>query len=102
MNARDVLLKAAGCGVHLSVDGDRLKVEPMNGVAGVPADLLEQLRQHKAEVVALLTEPLPHGACCDCGRDTSSIVTTRFGEDWLCPSCWDQRCGEPVRLAACG
>ena len=90
MNARDVLLRAAGCGVNLSVDEDRLKVELMNGVAGVPADLLEQLRQHKAEVVALLAEPLPHGACVDCGADTTCILTTHEGESWLCPDCCDR------------
>ena len=100
MNARDVLLNAAGCGVHLSVDGDRLKVEPMVEVAGVPADLLDQLRQHRDEIVAILSRPLPHGACRDCGRDTSSILTTHESESWLCPDCWDRRWAEPVRLAA--
>ncbi len=101
MSATDVIFTAAQLGVHLSVDGGRLKYEPMPGVDGVPVSLIEKLRQHKDEVIAILSSPLPHGACVDCGRDTDRILTAE-GESWLCPDCCDRRWGEPVRLAACG
>lgn len=49
-----------GCGVSAIVDGGTLRLRP---ASALPADLLTDLRTHKAAVIALLTVPaddIPH------------------------------------------
>ena len=50
--AHDLLNMARDFGYTLTVNGDMLKVRPVP-----PPDLLEELRAHKAELLALLTDP---------------------------------------------
>jgi hypothetical protein len=54
MSAAAVLMEAKQAGVTVSVDGGRLNLE---AEAEPPAHIVEQLRRHKAEIVALLSEP---------------------------------------------
>jgi hypothetical protein len=49
-------MKAKQAGVTVSVDGGRLNLE---ADAEPPAHIIEQLRRHKAEIVAILSEPDP-------------------------------------------
>ena len=61
MTAMAALRDAASAGVTVRVDGDRLAL-----VAAVepPAELLEQLREHKALIIAILAGD----ACRCCGH----------------------------------
>jgi len=95
MSAHDVLMRAAQLGVNLSVDGGQLRYEALPTSAGVPAGLVEQLRQHKMGLIAILSEPTPHGNCARCGGDTACILTTANGEDWCCEPCFSDKadCG---------
>jgi hypothetical protein len=52
MTALAALAEARGAGVELQVDAGRLR---LNAKASPPAELLDRLRQHKAEVMELLT-----------------------------------------------
>ena len=59
MSAAAALARAHAAGVVLEVEGGNLR---LRGAEKPPADLLAELRTHKAEVVALLTadaDPLP-------------------------------------------
>jgi hypothetical protein len=53
VNAVDVLERAKAAGIELTVIGDRVK---LRAPGRPPVDLLEAMRQHKAELLALLTE----------------------------------------------
>ena len=54
MSAPALLERLHSLGVSVRVDGDALRVKPASRVS---PDLMEALRQHKAEVLRLLTSP---------------------------------------------
>jgi hypothetical protein len=54
--ARDLIGKVAAVQGRLTVKGDRLV---MAAPRPLPADLIEELRDHKAEILAYLTRPVP-------------------------------------------
>jgi hypothetical protein len=54
--ARDLIGKVAAVQGRLTVKGDRLV---MAAPRPLPADLIEALRAHKAEILAYLTRPVP-------------------------------------------
>jgi len=54
--ARDLIGKVAAAQGRLTVKGDRLV---MAAPCPLPADLIEALRAHKAEILAYLTRPVP-------------------------------------------
>jgi TubC N-terminal docking domain len=49
-----LLADLAAAGVRLAVEGDRLRFTPR---AAATPDLIERLRKHKAEVIAVMTAP---------------------------------------------
>lgn len=68
MSADAVLRRCARAGVAVWNDGGQLRYRVLDG-AGLPADLADDLRRHKAELCALLNgrpEPRP-GHCWTCG-----------------------------------
>jgi hypothetical protein len=70
MTAAAVLVQLSASGVHVSRDGDALVCRPARAV---PAELRDELRQHKAELLELLSHPLlparepVQGPCWKCG-----------------------------------
>ncbi|HXM55107.1 MAG TPA: hypothetical protein VOB72_06930, partial [Candidatus Dormibacteraeota bacterium] len=56
MTAADILSQLQAIGVGVRVRGDTLLVRPLDKV---PADLAEQVKAHRPELVALLAEPAP-------------------------------------------
>jgi hypothetical protein len=87
MTAEEVLTRAQALGVTVSVDGPDLVVRCE---AGLPTDLVEELRQHKSELLFLLAndpdddpvccrgcaEVIPAGTtlCVECGSARSPLV----------------------------
>ena len=51
MNAAEILDRATAAGIELTLYGDRVK---LRAPQQPPVDLLEAMRQHKAELLALL------------------------------------------------
>jgi len=90
MNAADIIHEVTRHGCNITVQDDTLK---LSAPRPLPADLMDELRQHKPEVIAELA-PLPHGACFQCGADTRCMLTRPDGTwDWQCISCFDRRAG---------
>jgi hypothetical protein len=56
MTAAEILSQLQAVGVGIRLDGDTLVCRPLSKV---PADLAEQIRANKPELVAILTEPAP-------------------------------------------
>ena len=54
MNTHDILDTCIDAWVVLSRNGDRLRAEPIEGGPPIPPDLVQLLREHKNEVLALL------------------------------------------------
>ena len=71
MAAVELLERLGACGVSVSLDRDELVLRPGNKV---PSDLLPALRQHKAELIALLACP-PNAEAL--------LIRLRNGQVWL-------------------
>lgn len=56
MLAAEILTALQEAGTTARVDGEKLLVEPRNRV---PAELVPEIREHKTEIVALLSSSLP-------------------------------------------
>jgi hypothetical protein len=54
MSAREILDRAKAMGLVLQIEGDSLLCSPADGV---PEDLLAEIREHKAQIMALLVAP---------------------------------------------
>jgi hypothetical protein len=89
MNAASLLDELHSLGVTLESRGDRLRFKPVNAV---PPDLVEHLRAHKDEVIALLEHDRDHQTVTDKASATLEalsqigavlIHTTKFGPIWL-------------------
>jgi len=75
-------------GIIIKADGDALRVEHGGDLKPATADYI---RQHKAEIIVILTAPLPHGPCYKCGADTASMLTRPDrSSDWMCNTCFDR------------
>jgi hypothetical protein len=103
MTAAAMLADITAAGVHVSRDGDALVCRPARAV---PAELREELRQHKTELLELLGHPLlppgepVQGACFKCGAP----VTWRgklVGLRNQLGSFVHLRCPEPHRVGSC-
>jgi hypothetical protein len=72
------------------VEGGKLRIEPGSRLT---AELTEQLRQYKAELLALLTRPAPAWPCPHCGRpaEIEAVEPSLDGERmltyWRCDAC---------------
>lgn len=111
MTASELLKEIRGRGVTVDVDGDKLRLAPGNAL---DKQLVEELRQHKVEVIAQLEEEeadrlvtelrstmlageIPHGwdkvlHCTECG----DVPWNVSGTVEMCPWCWIRRDGRPV------
>jgi len=58
MDAAGVLDRLTDLGINARVDGERLFLSPVDRV---PADLLGEVRQHKAEIIQELRQPYGDG-----------------------------------------
>jgi hypothetical protein len=72
MSGAAVLARARAAGVAVGVEGGNLR---LRGAAQPPADLLAELRTHKAELVALLTAPMPEPVTRDPAPEPVTPVT---------------------------
>jgi len=92
MKAQDFLRQSLRRGIQLSVQGDKLDIDAPN--SALTPDVMEFMRQHKSEIIEILTAPLPHGSCYKCGSDTESMLTRPDGsDDWMCVPCFDLGAG---------
>ena len=57
-NPASVLQQVRSLGVDIRPDGDKLQLRPPGKV---PAELVQAIRQHKVEIIAILTRPKPSG-----------------------------------------
>jgi hypothetical protein len=78
MTAADLIREVQRHGARLVPNGDRLRVELSNPI---PDDLVEQLRQRKAELLAVLRDPTTPCPACGCGSYWSD------GTAWFCEGC---------------
>jgi hypothetical protein len=69
--AADLLVELDRLGVHATLKGDRISLQP---ASSVPADLLSAVRDHKAELLDLLADPR-----CRWKEQANALLTT--GED---------------------
>lgn len=82
-HVENLIARAREKGLELAVAGAKLRVvAPKDRDAELNA-LLDELQQHKAELVAILAEPGPK--CFDCGSPTDR-VTDIYGRRWW--ACW--------------
>ncbi len=98
MTAAEVLVRLSAMGITAWTSGEKLLLEPGSKV---PPELLAEVREHKAEVLTLLIEPVDYAAtACVC-----SVPVGRTGPDTcivcelplICPVC--ERCrGCKLRL----
>jgi len=107
MRAAELLLDLGRLGIRLEADGERLRYFPRSALT---PDLLDRLKAHKADVLALLRaapeatpiEPNNAAAVWQAALDRLD------GDPWFPPELWaamrtaDARCGrtEPQRLTA--
>jgi hypothetical protein len=88
MDVQTFIMECLMRGIILSVDVDALRVEHDGNLKPATADFI---RQHKAEIIEILTAPLPHGPCCQCGSDTDAILTRSDKSwGWMCVPCFDR------------
>lgn len=81
MTAPEILAKAARLGLHLRVEGENVLVSPARAL---PETLAEEIRVHKAEVMAALVWPPRARPCLGCAEPAPEGVL-------LCPACWTAR-----------
>ena len=88
MTAAEVLVRLSAMGITAWTSGEKLLLEPGSKV---PPELLAEVREHKAEVLTLLIEPVDYSAtACVC-----SVPVGRTGPDrcnvcelpLICPEC---------------
>jgi hypothetical protein len=86
MTAAEILSQLQAAGVGIRLDGDTLLCRPLGNV---PAELAEQIRAHKPELVALLAEPAPvQTAPLICPRCRQQDYMP-LGDGWRpCWVCW--------------
>jgi hypothetical protein len=111
MTADTLLMRLGRLGVSVQADGADLRLRP---ASAIPAALLVELRQHKAQLLTLLTMPavpadrgtLPAGPCPFCGLGlwwrVSACEPGGPGQ-WACERCeppppdlWRDACAVPV------
>lgn len=80
MTAETVLCDMTGRGITLIPNGDRLDVEAPDDL--LTDDLIVTLRQHKAELLAILTEPSRCPICAD-----RMNLQDRARDCWWCAGC---------------
>jgi len=88
MDIQTFLTECLMRGVHIDVDGDSLRVESSGKLKPATANYI---KQHKKEIIEVLTKPLPHGPCFQCGANTEAMLTRPDSSwDWMCPPCFDR------------
>lgn len=93
MSAAAILERCRAAGVSLHADGDRLKV---TAPRPPPAELLDELRTHKAELLRLLAPVLPAAMLEDLAERAAII-----GEHAETPEAWADVERDAVRLVQC-
>jgi TubC N-terminal docking domain len=78
MTPTEVLTEAKRAGVRVSLDGDRLSIQSS---ASPPADIREDLAEHKAAIIDLLRNPV----CQQCGEGDG--MQTLVDGVWLHQEC---------------
>lgn len=99
MTAHDLLDRLTGLGVVLLADGVRLRYSPRSVVT---ADLLDQLRRHKAELLDVLTM----SKCADAAEVQPRVVGRVDDTDLPKtpppgPDGWPDGCIDPATLTPC-
>jgi len=88
MGAAELLKELEILGVEVTVDGDEMVLRPG---ARVPSEMLDPLRQAKAEIMALLTHvPDYSSTACVCDQPVGGTGPERCGTcqlPLLCPNC---------------
>src|SRR5918992_2541961 len=100
--AREIINTLSNLGVTICAQGENLAVVPKNKV---PADLVEELRQHKSDILTLLSNactcnPLPSqaevGALAQAGCGPKYERCHTCGYAWQCKLCGGcRRCRSP-------
>lgn len=81
MTARSALQLAQQAGVRVTLDGDRVS---LSAASPPSTDLLDQMRHHKAEIMAILVCE----ACRHCGAAPQSLEIGGFSPaGWTCDNC---------------
>ena len=90
MTAIDIIQDLRRRGVELQAAGDRLRFRP---AGAIPPDLLERLREHKAEIIAALETTTVRARV----RGADEVVPTANPEE-----CWHCHGLRICRCALCG
>ncbi len=81
MNAQAIMERARMLGVTLTVAGDRIRYAPKSGT---PAEFVEQLREHKSELLAYLAAAeRPPAAADHADCQERLLARLRNGQQWL-------------------
>jgi len=94
MNAAEVLTELQAAGVTLTRHGDRLRLAPPQAI---PVDLLERVRECKADLLKLVREPAPV-LCFACkGADFWQGEPIHYTDGTTEPASWVcRRCHPPA------
>ena len=89
MTAAEILSQLQAAGVTIRLDGDTLVCRPLRDV---PADLVQQIRAHKPELVAILAEPAPVQTapplCPRCQQQDYMLLGAGWRRCWVCGQRW--------------
>jgi len=84
--------ECASRGITLSITDGNLAYDAPD--SAMTDDVLDYLKQHKPEIMAVLNAPAwhgGHGACVDCGVDTESMLTVPSKPwCWKCADCFEE------------
>ena len=83
MDARILIETLQSRGLTISLAGDRVRVESPQEPDESTKSLLQQLREHREEIKALLSQSTP--PCWNCGQPMSPARTI-YGDDVM--TCW--------------
>jgi hypothetical protein len=89
MTAAEILSQLQAAGIGIRLHGDTLLCRPLGNV---PAELAEQIRAHKPELVALLAEPAPAQTappvCPRCRQQDYMPLADGWRRCWSCGWRW--------------
>ena len=84
-NVRSLIETAQSRGLRLFLAGGKVKVQAPQSLDGAAKAFIEQLREHREEIKALLSQPTP--PCWNCGKPMSKAKTIYGDEVMVCWWC---------------